>query len=127
MKRRWRAAAFGTMTLIAVFAATFYVLYLERQTAAMLATRKPSEAVDRYARIQKAIKPTATIQSAEVPVAEWPPRVPEANPEDAELLQPIQQAAAYTSGFRSTEPGIRWKRIFFRDPFPLGRQRIGSA
>ena len=93
MKRRWRAFLVGALTLVTVFAATFYVLYLERHTAAMLAARKPSEAVDRYARIQTAIQASASAQEAEAPVSAWPPRIPEVNPEDAELLQPIQRAA----------------------------------
>ena len=74
MKRRRLTAALGAATLVAVFAATYYIFYLKRQTAELLAARKPSEAVERYERIQEAFKEPIPAQGTEPVAQDWPPR-----------------------------------------------------
>jgi len=90
MKRRRLTAALGAATLVAAFAATYYVLYLKQQTTALLAARKTPEAVERYARIQDAVRQSAPVQDRES-------SMPAANSYQADLLQPIKQAEAVYS------------------------------
>lgn len=93
MKHRRRAALLGALTLVVVFSITCYVLYLKRQTAEMLTARKPSEAVERYARIQEAFEKKASEAATNPTAPEWPPHLPEVDPEQSELVEPLVQAA----------------------------------
>lgn len=91
MKRRWRAALLGALTLVVVFGVTCYVFYLKQQTAAMLAARKPSESVERYERIREAFNLPAGAEASSA--QDWVP-LSEGDPEQAELLQPLKEARA---------------------------------
>lgn len=113
MKRRWRAALFGALAIIVVFAVTCYVFYLKRQTAALLAARKTPEAVARYDRIRDALKPSPSPTPSTAANADWPPRLPEGDPAGAELLAPLKQAEAlYTRVHEEIKVKGEWDALY---------------
>jgi hypothetical protein len=89
-----RLIVFGAVTILATFGASYYVLYLKQQSAALLASREVSESAHRYARIQEAIKQPEAPSNSEGLYPDWAPLNPKDDAESAEILQPLQEAMA---------------------------------
>jgi hypothetical protein len=92
MKRRRITALFGALFVLAAFGASYYVLLLKQQSATILSARETPESVQRYARIQEALKKTKTETPAPRTVAAI--EIPEGEPESTELLEPLNEAKA---------------------------------
>lgn len=92
MKRRRITAALGVLFVLAAFGVSYYILLLKQESAAILSARERPESVKRYERIQDALKQAKSDNPVPQTVAVT--EMPEGDPENTKLLEPLKEAEA---------------------------------